>query len=69
MISSTDGVRTGTYIASYSNHPLFFGTNHSQAQAVLSTAGNFGIGTTTPTEKLSVNGNIRAKKLIVTQQN
>lgn len=30
---------------------------------------NVGIGTTTPTEKLSVNGNIRAKKLIVTQQN
>jgi hypothetical protein len=31
--------------------------------------GNVGIGTTTPTEKLSVNGNIRAKKLIVSQQN
>jgi len=28
---------------------------------------NVGIGTTTPTEKLSVNGNIKAKKLIVTQ--
>jgi hypothetical protein len=28
---------------------------------------NVGIGTTTPSEKLSVNGNIRAKKLIVTQ--
>ncbi len=29
--------------------------------------GNIGIGTTNPTEKLAVNGNIRAKKLIVTQ--
>jgi hypothetical protein len=28
---------------------------------------NVGIGTTTPSEKLSVNGNIKAKKLIVTQ--
>ncbi|MEX6690311.1 tail fiber protein [Danxiaibacter flavus] len=30
-------------------------------------AGNVGIGTTTPSEKLSVNGNIRCKKVIVTQ--
>lgn len=29
--------------------------------------GNIGIGTTMPMEKLSVNGNVRAKKLIVTQ--
>ena len=29
--------------------------------------GNVGIGTLEPTEKLSVNGNIKAKKLIVTQ--
>ena len=29
--------------------------------------GNVGVGTTAPTEKLSVNGNIKAKKLIVTQ--
>ncbi len=27
VISSTDGTTTGTYIASYSNHPLLFGTN------------------------------------------
>ncbi|MBA4260119.1 MAG: hypothetical protein C0446_13225 [Chitinophaga sp.] len=31
--------------------------------------GNVGIGTISPTERLSVNGNIRAKKLIVSQQN
>jgi hypothetical protein len=34
-----------------------------------SIAGNVGIGTTNPSEKLSVNGNIRSKKLIVTQSN
>jgi hypothetical protein len=32
-------------------------------------AGLLGIGTTNPTERLSVNGNIRAKKLIISQQN
>ncbi|MFL9482856.1 hypothetical protein ACI6Q2_08750 [Chitinophagaceae bacterium LWZ2-11] len=30
--------------------------------------GNVGIGTTAPTDKLSVNGNIRSKKIVVTQQ-
>lgn len=69
VISSSDGLRTGTYVGSYSNHPLMLGTNHSQAQLYLSTNGNFGIGTTTPSDKLSVNGNIRTKKLIVSQSN
>lgn len=31
--------------------------------------GNVGIGTTSPSEKLSVNGNVRAKKIIVSQLN
>jgi hypothetical protein len=31
VISSTDGTTTGTYIASYSNHPLLFGTNAGSA--------------------------------------
>ncbi|MDI3321394.1 hypothetical protein [Pinibacter soli] len=34
-----------------------------------SRGGNVGVGTTSPTEKLAVNGNIRAKKVIVTQSN
>jgi len=33
----------------------------------VSSNGNVGIGTTTPSEKLSVNGNIRSQKMIVTQ--
>jgi hypothetical protein len=35
--------------------------------AILETNGNVGIGTTAPSQKLSVNGNISAKKIIVTQ--
>jgi len=36
-------------------------------QMIIKTDGKIGIGTTTPSEQLSVNGNIRAKKLIVSQ--
>ncbi|MEJ1937703.1 hypothetical protein WDZ92_46515, partial [Nostoc sp. NIES-2111] len=58
VVSSTDGIATGTYLASYSNHPLMFGTNHSSAQMVLATNGNLGIGITSPVSKLHVNGDI-----------
>ncbi|MFL9485708.1 bZIP transcription factor [Chitinophagaceae bacterium LWZ2-11] len=44
------------YNSSNSAYTLYAGAND-----------NIGIGTTTPTEKLSVNGNIRSKKIIVTQ--
>jgi len=67
VISSTDGSITGTYLASYSNHPLMFGTNHSPSQLLLATNGNLGVGTTSPSEKLSVNGNVKARKIIVSQ--
>lgn len=36
-------------------------------QMIINTSGNVGIGTNSPSEKLSVNGNISAKKIIVTQ--
>ena len=55
------------------NHSISFYTsqngssNWNTPKLLLNHYGNVGIGTTTPTEKLSVNGNIRAKKLIVTQ--
>lgn len=61
-ITHTDGaIRMGTYIgagAGYigtaTNHPLCFRTNSSSAQMILLQSGNFGIGTTSPTERLTV---------------
>ncbi|WP_153796808.1 hypothetical protein [Foetidibacter luteolus] len=41
--------------------------NLSQNLMVVTAAGNVGIGTLSPDEMLAVNGNIKAKKLIVTQ--
>jgi hypothetical protein len=74
VISSTDGLTTGTYIASYSSHPLMLGVNHGTAEVTLATNGNLGIGTKTPgylpngsasgsSAKLEVNGNIRINTL------
>jgi len=45
--------------------PLHFFTNAQWAQMTLLPNGNVGIGTTDPTYKLSVNGNIRSKEVIV----
>ena len=41
------------------NIPMIFGTNDTERMRILS-GGNVGIGTTTPGQKLDVNGNIRA---------
>ncbi|MFL9483221.1 pyocin knob domain-containing protein [Chitinophagaceae bacterium LWZ2-11] len=48
---------------------LVAGHQPNTAEIRLLANGNVGIGTTSPTEKLSVNGNIRSKKITVTQQN
>ena len=47
---------TGTtaYVQTHTNTPMFFATNNGQVQMTLSTAGNFGIGTTTPQTKLDI---------------
>lgn len=57
-----DGINA--YLSAYYGIDLFTGGAN---RLRISNGGNVGIGTTTPTEKLSVNGNIKAKKLIVTQ--
>ncbi|MFX6876803.1 hypothetical protein ABTH39_19770, partial [Acinetobacter baumannii] len=60
-----NSIRQGAvFIETYSNNPLAFGTNDEERMRITS-YGNVGIGTTNPTEKLSVNGNIKSKKLIV----
>ncbi|WP_449400970.1 hypothetical protein [Chryseobacterium wanjuense] len=46
------------WIGTQSNHPLTFMTNDGQ-KAIIDTNGNFGINTTTPTQKLHVEGKLR----------
>ena len=62
----SNGTITGTFnpnssgfmfLGSTSNHPLYFGVNDSTKMVILS-SGNVGIGTTSPSEKLEVVGNI-----------
>ncbi len=53
----------GGHLGTMSNHALHFFTNNSAARVTLLPNGNFGIGTTNPAEKLSVNGTIRSKEL------
>jgi len=63
VISGTGGSTGDVYGLGYSSAGA---TSFTNVLSWLST-GNVGIGTTSPSEKLSVNGNIRSKKLIVTQ--
>jgi hypothetical protein len=61
VISSTDGTTVGTYIASFTNHPLLLGTNAGSsptARLAISTGGNIGIGTVSPGDRLDVNGDV-----------
>jgi hypothetical protein len=48
----------GGFLGTISNHPLGFYTNNGGALVTISTAGNMGIGTTTPAYKLDVTGDI-----------
>jgi hypothetical protein len=74
--NSTGTITVGTYIGSFggatggwlgtkSNNPLNFFTNNGGALMTILQNGNIGIGTVTPTYKLSVNGNIRSKEVVV----
>jgi hypothetical protein len=75
-IEHTDGTRrlgtfmssTGAWIGTISNHPLYFYTNDGSQQMTLTTAGQIGIGTTTPTGGylLDVRGYIKSQQDITT---
>lgn len=69
VISSTDNLTNGTYLASYSNTPLMFGANAAlspTAKMTILPSGNVGIGTGSPNEKLTVNGTIHSTEVKVT---
>jgi hypothetical protein len=73
LYAPTDGVLEWM-THDYASEHAFAVSHQGQKRVYLNTngnsyfnGGNVGIGTSSPTEKLSVNGNIRSKKLIVTQ--
>jgi hypothetical protein len=78
-IDPVSGLNAGTNIISYNRnttsytplqilaHNLIIGTSAVAIGMSLLNNGNVGIGTSTPTEKLSVNGNFKAQKVIVSQ--
>ena len=62
-VGGADGLRVGlnnthAFVWNYENTPLSFGTNGSQKATILAN-GNVGIGTTSPSSKLTINGDAR----------
>ncbi|WP_293917993.1 MULTISPECIES: hypothetical protein [unclassified Sphingobacterium] len=62
------GAVAGGIVGTHTNHPFSIITNGASKVTVLAN-GYTGIGTTTPTERLAVNGNIRAKEIKVEAAN
>lgn len=77
LVTESSGVKVGIYshtgyngkIGTESNHNLTFTAGYWNDVMTLTTAGNVGIGTLLPGEKLSVNGNIRAREIKVENGN
>lgn len=76
IIQSSAGTKAGFYVAAgggwvatQTYDPLYFCTGllngNNVAQMMIATNGNVGIGTLNPTYKLSVNGNVRSKEVVV----
>ena len=55
----------GLVIGTAPGYPIFFSTNNYSLSMIVADNGNVGIGTANPTYKLSVNGNIRSKEVVV----
>ncbi|SMC74967.1 hypothetical protein SAMN04488524_2542 [Pedobacter africanus] len=77
LVTESTGVKIGIYshsgyngkIGTESNHNLTFTAGYWNDVMTLTTAGNVGIGTTSPDSKLAVNGNIRAREIKVENSN
>ena len=55
----------GMLIGSSPGYPIMFSTNNYSLSMMIADNGNVGIGTANPTYKLSVNGNVRSKEIVV----
>ncbi|MBC7936608.1 MAG: hypothetical protein H7Y86_14755 [Rhizobacter sp.] len=55
----------GLLIGAEAGYPIQFSTNNYNLSMIIANNGNVGIGTSNPTYKLSVNGNIRSKEVVV----
>ena len=58
--TSGGAVTLGGYLGTSTNHPLYFNTNSSAPQMVLTTSGYLGVGVYVPSQRVDVSGNIRA---------
>ena len=75
LVTESSGVKTGIFshagyngkIGTESNHNLTLTAGYWNDVMTLTTAGNVGIGTATPSSRLAVNGTISAKEIKVTE--
>ena len=63
MHSLGDGPRGEIF--TFTNHDLAFATNNAAPQMILKTDGKVGIGTTSPTQELDVNGTVELNNLTI----
>ena len=60
FFTGSSGGVTGLHLGSRTNMPVAIYTNSGAPQLIVTTAGNIGIGTTTPAAKLHVTGDLQA---------